>query len=146
MGNPKGKGGKKFPPGQSGNPSGRPPLPEFIKERKRLTTSKFIDALHNLCDLEASIINELADDMELPIKMSIMANWLRSARVSDAERQSLFNRLFGKVKESVEITVPKPTIIRKSDGSTVELGARLEKDDGFENQDENVPPFDVFRK
>ena len=128
MANPKGKGGKKFEPGKSGNPSGRPPLPEFIKERKRLTTAKFIDALHDLCDVATEVIDEISDNKELPIKFSIMANWLKSARISDAERQTLFNRLFGKVTEKVEVSLPKPTIIENIEtGESTVLGATLDK-------------------
>lgn len=127
MANPTGKGGKKFQPGESGNPSGRPPLPLWVREAKRLTAESFLTCLHEMHDLPQDTLEEISKDKTLPVKSVIMANWLLGSTTSDSERQNLFNRLFGKVTESVEVKMPKPTIITRPNGEQVILGSQLDE-------------------
>lgn len=123
-------GGRDFQPGHK-LAKGAPKLPDWVKEARRLTTEKFVDALHALCDLPTETVKQIAEDESLPVKSSIMANWLSAARHNDKDRQSLFDRLFGKVTDKVEVKMPRPTVIKRADGTEIVLGAALE-----ESQDE----------
>ena len=93
-----------FKPGQPGGP-GRKPLPAFIRDAKKLSETEFISSLQALSGLPTTEVIEIAKDDSLPIRSSIMANWLVSARTDDRSRQSLFDRIFGKVKEQVEVNL-----------------------------------------
>ena len=120
-------GGKNFEPGVSNNPSGRPALPVWVREAKKLTAESFLLCLHEMHDLPHETLEEISKDKSLPIKSIIMANWLLGSTTQDNERQNLFNRLFGKVTESVEVRMPVPTIIRRRNGEEIILGAALQK-------------------
>lgn len=41
----------------------------------------------------------------------------------------VLNRLIGKVKDQIEFSLPKPFIVARSDGTQLELGAKLETED-----------------
>lgn len=41
----------------------------------------------------------------------------------------ILNRMIGKVQDKLQVTVPKPFIIKRSDGSEVVCGAELPKDE-----------------
>lgn len=127
MANPTGKGGKKFKPGESGNPKGRKPLPAIFHERRRQTAETFIDALHQFAGCNVDTVKQAAAEEDIPIQVSIMANWLTDARVDDSARQTLFNRLFGKVSDKVEVTMPKPVVIKRRNGEELVLGVALDK-------------------
>lgn len=58
----------------------------------------------------------------------------------------IFDRLIGKVTDVKEIRLPKPTVIQRLDGSTVELGSRIEDKDSTividaESKEEAKPPI-----
>jgi len=97
-------GGKNFELGH-GLSKGRPPLPQWVKESRRLSTEEFVAALHQLSHMSLERIREISNDESLPVKSIIMANWLVAATTDDKSRQSLFDRLFGKVKETVDLNV-----------------------------------------
>lgn len=92
----------RFKEGHSGGP-GRPPIPAFIRDAKKLTEAQFIAALEEVANLPVSEVETIAEDKSLPMRSSIMANWLVSARTDDHNRQTLLNRIFGKVPERVQV-------------------------------------------
>lgn len=51
----------------------------------------------------------------------------KAIEYGDVQRiEWLTARLFGKVKDEVEVTLPKPMVIRRRNGETLELGAKVE--------------------
>lgn len=102
------KRGKPFEKGNNLG-EGRPPLPAWAKQTKALTAAEFSSALNDICRLSKEHIRTLANDEGLPIKTHIMANWLLSASHDNQSRTALFDRLYGKPKESVEVNLTMVT-------------------------------------
>lgn len=42
----------------------------------------------------------------------------------------LFDRIIGKVKDTLEVTVPEPFIVKRGDGTEVVMGAAVKKKEG----------------
>lgn len=79
-------------------------------------------------------IKELSSDGNLPANYAIMSNWLAQACLDDRARQTFFDRLYGKVTDKVEVSMPKPFVIKRSDGTEVVLGAKLENENEWAKQ------------
>ena len=60
--------------------------------------------------------------------VAIVAKGVKSGDWSGFEW--IAQRLIGKVKDQVEVTLPKPFLVHRRDGSTLELGAKVEKAEG----------------
>lgn len=118
-----------FKPGQSGNPAGRPPHPPEIKQASQLSKTSFNAILNKYLHCNASELEFVVTNPNIPvIDMVVCKILLESGNKGDHVRLNfLIERLLGKVKEEVEISLPKPTIIQRSDGTEIELGARMEE-------------------
>jgi hypothetical protein len=123
-------GGKDFKPGNPGGP-GRPELPPALKEARRLNKTEFELVVNKYlwCSLEE--LEKLAKEKSLPVMeawiVSIMA---RGVSTGDwGGNEWIAQRLMGKVKDQVELTMPKPFVVRHLDGSATVLGTKIEKDD-----------------
>lgn len=115
-GKPKGKPrGIPFEKGKSGNPSGRPALPEKAREFKKIS---YVDFLENLQKYGAMSDLEFAADLkrkECTQWERIVAKIILGAVQGDpTARKDLLERLWGKVKESQvidEATIAGPQVI-----------------------------------
>ena len=98
--------GKRGKPFEKGNDfgKGRPAEPEWVKQTKALDQAAFASALNDICRFSTEHIRLLAQDDQLPITTGIMANWLLQAKSDQGARNSLFDRLYGKPKESFDVT------------------------------------------
>lgn len=103
MANPKGIGGKRFVKGQSGNPGGGKKLDPFVKEFKETSYKDFINQLQKYGKLTRL---EMQADLQRPeaTMFEIMFGQIvASAAKGDKDaRQVLLERLWGKVKDSIE--------------------------------------------
>lgn len=70
-----------------------------------MNAEEFVNALHEYAQLTLPQVKEAAQNENLPVRSVIMANWLVSATTDEKSRQNLFDRLFGKVKETVDLNV-----------------------------------------
>lgn len=127
------KSSTSFKPGQSGNPTGagagRPPHPPEINAGNQLTKASFNATLNKYLHCNAADLELIVTDPKIPvIDMVVCKILLESGNKGDHVRLNfLIERLLGKVKEEVEISLPKPTIIQRSDGTEIELGAKMEE-------------------
>lgn len=127
---PKGKkyGGKNWAKGQSGNPNGRPRNPPEVLALARLTREQFTAIMGGFMALPLEGIAERLKTPGIPA----LEHWIGQTVLKGIEEgdlsqlEKMADRVYGKVKETVEVSVPKPTYIDRLDGSFVELGTTLE--------------------
>ena len=126
MANPKGPPEyTRFKPGKSGNPGGKPKVPNDLKEARKLnqielerTVNRYLFADRET--LQKAIKNPSTPVMELMVA-SIMA---QAIRLGDQQRlEFILSRLIGKVKDQIEVTAVKPYVINNLDGTQTVLGA-----------------------
>lgn len=117
----------KFKKGQSGNPNGRPKVPEHIRKLKELTTEEVKqmgDAI--VLGTRQDLTNIIADRSASPLSCWIAAVVLRGIQRGDVQSLNvLLDRLVGKVTDKVQHMDPMLTIIEKINGSETHLGAKL---------------------
>lgn len=117
-------------PGQSGNPSGRPNLDPELRKLRELTKEQFKELATLLL---SGTQEDLAELLAKP-DTSMLTTWMIRVILTGAENgdyaklDSLMNRLVGKVKDEMELTLPKPTII-EYEGSRLVLTSKMEKEE-----------------
>jgi hypothetical protein len=110
--------------GQSGNPDGRPAVPEDIKRIRKLTNDEIKEVGSLLLNGKQSELQAMVDSDETPILKKWMANVsIQGLKTGDMTRlDALLNRLVGKVKDEIDVNlIPRPVIIEKHDGTIVEM-------------------------
>lgn len=78
-------------------------------------------------ELEASLLDKARTVMDHVVgRICLMA-----IKHGDHQRLNfIFDRIVGKVTEKVEYSLPKPTIIEFSTGQQIQLGSKLELEEG----------------
>ena len=116
--------------GQSGNPEGRPAIPEDVKKIRKMTNDEVKEVGTLLLNGKESDLKAMLTSEETPILKKWMASVsLEGLRNGDEKRlNAILDRIVGKVKDVVQVELPKPTVIERLDGTSVELGAVMEKD------------------
>lgn len=91
-------GGKDFKPGQSGNPNGRPPIPEDIKSARQLNQVEFERTVNSLMEKNKEQLTAILKDPKTPALVMLVARIVRTAMWSaDTKRLDfLLNRMVGK--------------------------------------------------
>jgi len=111
---------------------GRPSIPLELKSVKNLTDDTYRKVFSRLVELPLDELEARIEDKKLPALEHILATAIHSAIVSGdiVKLNNPFDRVLGKVSDKVEVTMPKPTIIQRRDGTQVVLGAEMpEKED-----------------
>jgi hypothetical protein len=127
-------GGRNFKAGQSGNPKGKPRVPADVREARRLTTNEMILIFNKLIYMTEAQLRAHWENPNTSKFEKIMCKILNQAEASgDHYRMDfILNRLIGKVTEKVKHELPRPTIIKRSDGSELILGAQFDKEEDTE--------------
>ncbi len=115
---------KRFKPGQSGNPGGRPKTPEDIREARRLNQAELERTVNRLLFCTREELQTIVKDPKTPMLEVMVASIMAQAATKGDQLRLEFvlARLIGKVKEHLEVTVPTPFVIRRPSGETLELG------------------------
>ena len=112
-----------FKPGQSGNPSGRPPVPPDIREARIMNKQDFARLLNQMMKLSIPEVTEIRASEDAPTSEVMVAQIvLAAAAEGDPKRADfILDRWIGKVKDEVEVTAIQPTVI-KYGGEEIHLG------------------------
>lgn len=123
-------GGRDWEKGKPGGP-GRPKLPENLRTNWRLTKTEFESIAQKYLDMDQDQLKALKADPKLRVvdayMVSIILRGIETGEVGPFEW--LMQRHVGKVKEQVEHTVVRPTIIERLDGRVLELGMEAINED-----------------
>lgn len=97
-------GGRDFQPGESGNPNGRPPIPEEIKKARLLNKVHVEELLNKFLNWPLQDLVTFSQKKESPVLELLVARILLEAiKKGDQVRlEFLFQRLIGKVKEEFD--------------------------------------------
>jgi len=116
-------------PGQSGNPSGRPKVPDDVKAIRKLSPFELERIINKYLQMDAPQIKSLLDSQTLPMREAYIASiLLKGLNYGDPKRfDFILNRLIGKVTEHVQHHVT-PTVIEKLEGGETILGIEKEEE------------------
>jgi hypothetical protein len=97
-------GGRNFISGTSGNPSGRPKVPEDVRSALSLNQVSFVRIANELLAVKVSELDEIVADESQPVFKIVLASILQKAIESADHRRLEFflDRLIGKPKQTVE--------------------------------------------
>ena len=125
--------GSPFEKGKSANPGGLPRLWAQAKELARHARETIIQKYHEVHLLtEEQLYAKMKDSTTPGAEKAIVSIMIHAIKYGDQNRfGALVERVCGKVKEEVEISVLRPciTVINRPNGETVELGYEEVKDD-----------------
>jgi hypothetical protein len=123
----------RFKPGQSGNPGGKVKVPDDIKEARKLNQHELERIVNKYLYMDRDAVKAAISAPGTPMMELMVASIVaQAAQKGDHQRLDfVLNRLIGKVKDQLDVTVAKPFVVRHTDGSQTVLGSELEKkDDG----------------
>lgn len=117
---------KRFKPGQSGNPGGRPKLPDDIKEARKLNQHELERIINKYLAMSRDQVKESISSPTTPMMELMVASIVaQAAQKGDHQRLDfVLNRLVGKVKDQIEVTQVTPFVIKHTTGEQTVLGAR----------------------
>lgn len=119
-----------FKKGNPGGP-GRPHSPKHIKQVAKLTREQakqlFLELMHKS---QTELEQIVKDKSRTVLQLAVARVALDSVKSGDISKIGfMLDRTIGKVKEEVEIKLPKPMIVENLEGSGVMLGAKDESID-----------------
>lgn len=112
--------------GVSGNPNGRPRMPQDLRNVKKLKEDEFKAIVSLYAHMTKNELLDVIQDPATPVlHLSVCSILSKVVKEGDHARLDfLLNRTIGKVKETKEIYTPEPTIIIRGNGEQIELGAK----------------------
>lgn len=123
-------GGKDFEKGKSANPGGLPRVSPKIKELSAYARALLIQKYHEVHTLtEEELYARMKDPKVQGAEKAIVSIMIHAIKYGDQNRfGALVERVCGKVKEEVEHSIAKPTIIIRPNGDRVSMGV-IEEDE-----------------
>lgn len=123
---------KPYKPGVSGNPSGRPQLPEDLKKARKLNQIEVGRLINKYMNMSVNEIKDETEDLGTTALESMIGRIIIEAqKFGDYSRVNfLFDRMIGKVTEKVEHKMPTPTVLKLiGEDAAILLGNSKEEDD-----------------
>lgn len=122
-------GGKNFEKGNT-HGKGRPLIPTDLKSVRKLSSDEAQRLIVMFASMTPEELVQTIKDPKTPAMHSLLCNIiLKGISGGDSQRMEfLFSRTIGKVLEKVELSMPKPFLIKRPDGSIM-LGAKDDDDE-----------------
>lgn len=124
---------KPFKKGQSGNPGGRPKMPDDVRSAKietKITIARLLNEYLaiTLDELQARLRDPKTPNLELMVG-KIVAETIKTG--DNTRLNFILDRMIGKVTDKVEHAFPKPTVIKLlgDEGSLVLGSEKIDEDD-----------------
>jgi hypothetical protein len=118
-----------FKKGKSGNPEGRPKLPEELREANKLTKATAVSLMNQFLYTDINELEEILSDKTKPVIQHIICGVAMRATQGDNKCADWFmDRLIGKVSDRVEHKGATPVLITYSDGERTLLTTTKKED------------------
>ena len=97
--------GRRFKPGQSGNPNGRPPIPEDVKKARKLNQAEFERVVNDLIGMSVERLEQIAEAKSTPVLHALIARILLKGidERSRTELNYFVERFLGKVPDQAVV-------------------------------------------
>lgn len=117
-------------PGQSGNPKGRPKLSDEEKKLRKLSKEQFKEIGDMIVNGKVEELFGIMEDPDATVLQKLVARGLQEAyeKGNWAVVNLLLDRLIGKVKEEVDVNLPRPTVVKFKDGLEIVMGATKDEE------------------
>jgi hypothetical protein len=110
---------------------GTPKLPEEMKQAAKLGRKTFQAMMVKLASMPLEEFREFVKDPKITTMERIIgAVMLKAASGHDRSAALIWDRMIGKVKENIEVTMPKPVLIERPSGEQILLGVDQNSIDG----------------
>jgi hypothetical protein len=116
--------GRPFKKGDIPNPKGRAPVPEDVREARKVDKEYALSVMSKFLYKSLDELEAMRSDASRPVyEHMLISAAIVSIETGDSSRIDFFlNRLIGKVTDKIEHSLPEPTIIEYPDGAKMELG------------------------
>jgi hypothetical protein len=117
-----------FKKGQSGNPNGRPKLPEDLKKVKLLSDAEIKRLMAAFAQMTTEDIQGFSTDLKKPVLHVLLARiYLKAIEDGDQRRLDfILDRTIGKVVEKVQDVTPRPFIMTTLEGEKITAGITID--------------------
>lgn len=122
------KSSTSFKKGHKGGP-GQPPTPEEIRKAAKMSKKMFQSIFHKFSLMTYPEFLKHMSSKNILVMEKVIGSIMMKTFEGDTKAAALiWDRMMGKVKENLEIQLPKPMVINRRNGEQVVLGHEEDKD------------------
>lgn len=128
-------GGRDFGPNNNANPKGAPRVPPELKELRKLNSQLVTKIFNQYSQMNAEELKRIYQDPGVPVfDKALVKVLMNNAANGDYKGINfILDRTAGKVKEKVEITAPKPMVVKLyGEEAALLLGTEKSREDNEE--------------